>query len=179
MGKGEAKGGGGLTRPSFYGARLVLWGAALLLAGSCATTMKGYTGPSMPPGETALIKTGFYANLLRCDDVEIPSSYLNIAVLPGNHTVQVSLRKQWIADKLLSSQAVGSITFVAEAGHTYTVNASLLPIKEWAGLVAHEYDWQGYVTDLGTGQTIAITADALPVRIDWIYHGSTFDDFPP
>jgi len=179
VGKGEVKGGRGLARLSFYGARLVLFGAAFLLAGSCATTMNGYTGPSMPPDETALIKTGFNANLLRCDDVQIPSSYLNIAVLPGKHTVQLSLRRQWIADKLLYSEAVGSVTFVAEAGHTYTVNASLLPIKEWAGLVAHEYDWQGYVKDLGSGQTIAITAEALPVRFDWIFHGSTFNNSPP
>jgi len=179
MRKGEAKGGRGTARLSFCGVRLVLLGTAFLLAASCAATMKGYTGPSMSAGETALIKTGFYADMLKCDDVRLPSSSLSITVLPGEHTVQLALRRQWVADKLLYSELTASITFVAEAGHTYTVNASLLPTKEWAGLVVHQYDWQGYVKDLGTGQTIAITAEALPVRFDWIYHGSIFNNSPP
>jgi len=165
----------GTTRRTFLGARLALLGMAFLLAGSCAGTMKGYTGPLMPAGETALIKTGFYADILRCDDIRLAPSYLNIIVLPGKHTVEISLRRQWVGDKFLHSEVTGSITFAAVAGHTYSVNANLLPKKEWAGLVEHEYDWQGYVVDQGTGQTIAITTEALPVRVDWIYHGAVLD----
>ncbi len=165
----------GRTHCTFLGARLALLGMAFLLAGSCAGTMRGYTGPSMPAGETALIKTGFYADILRCDDVRLAPSYLNIIVLSGKHTVEISFRRQWVGDKLLHSEVTGSITFAAAAGHTYSVNANLLPIKEWAGLVEHEYDWQGYVKDQGTGQTVAITTEALPVRIEWIYHGAILD----
>ncbi|MGD0659206.1 MAG: hypothetical protein ABSD38_14155 [Syntrophorhabdales bacterium] len=156
----------------FLGARLVLLGMAFLFAGSCAGTMKGYSGPALPAGETALIRAGFDAYILRCDDVRLSHSQLSITVLPGKHTVEISFRRQWVGDKLLLSDVTGSITFAAVAGHTYSVNADLLPIKEWAGLVAHEYDWKGYVKDQGTGQTIAITSEALPVRIEWIYHGS-------
>ena len=165
-----------MARLFFIGARLVLLGTAFLLTGSCAATMNGYPGPSLPASETALIKTGFDADMLSCDDVRLAPSYLNIAVLPGKHTVEISLRRQWVADKLVHSDVTASITFVAEAGHTYSVNASVLPTKEWAGLVAHQYDWQGYVKDEGTGQTIAITAGALPARIDWIYHGSVYQN---
>jgi len=165
----------GRTRCTFLGARLVLLGMAFLFAGSCAETMEGYSGPVLPAGETALIKAGFNADILRCDDVRLSPSQLNITVLPGKHTVEISFRRQWVGDKLLHSDVTGSITFAAEAGHTYSVNANLLPIKEWAGLVAHEYDWRGYTKDQGTGQTIAITSEALPVRVEWIYHGSILD----
>ena len=162
----------GRTRRTFLGARIVLLGMAFLFAGSCAGAMKGYGGPALPAGETALIKTGFNADIVRCDDVRLSPSQLSITVLPGKHTVEISFRRQWVGDKFLHSDVTGSIAFAAEAGRTYSVNADLLPIKEWAGLVAHEYDWRGDVKDQGTGQTIAITSEALPVRIEWIYHGS-------
>ncbi len=171
-GEGREK---GTLRLLLFLARLMLLVMAFLLVVSCAGTMKGYTGPSMPAGETVLIKTGFYADLLRCDDIRLAPSYFNIIVLPGKHIVEISLRRQWIGDKLLHSDVTGSITFAAEAGHTYSVNANLLPGKEWAGLVAHQYDWQGYVKDQGTGQTIAVTTEALPARIEWIYHGAILD----
>jgi hypothetical protein len=168
-GQGREK---GMFRIFLFGARLALLGTALLFAASCAVTMKGYPGPSMPDTETALIKTGFYSKILRCDDIRLVSPYLNIVVLPGKHTVEVAFRKHWVGNKLLLSVVTGTITFVAEGGHTYSVNAQIIPHKQWADLVAHEYDWQGYVKDLGTGQTVAVTTEALPIRVDWIYQGA-------
>jgi len=169
--------GEGMRRRALPGARPLLLGMVFLLLASCAGTMKGYPGSALPSNETAIIKTGPYARMLKCDDQAIGPSQLKVAVLPGKHTIEMGFVRQLRANRVLYSRVTGSVTFQAEAGHTYSVDAELVIDKKWLGLAAGEYDWQGYVKDQGTGQTIARTLEPLPVRTEWIPNGPLYDSY--
>lgn len=159
------------------GAGLLLVGMLFLLLGSCAGAMQRYSGPLLPADRTAIIKTGFYASMERCDDVRPgPFQSSGIAVLPGKHTVEVAFRRQVLGNRVLYSEVTGLVTFVAEAGHTYSVNANLVAESAFLGLIKYNYDWRGYVVDQGTGETIAVTTDALPTRTEWIPNAQLFSN---
>jgi hypothetical protein len=91
--------------------------ASVLLVGSCSTApMKGYTGPERPATETALIRGGTSEiNIESCDGVKVTS--LNISVLPGDHTIEMSF-----SGSMEYSIDTSFLKFTAEAGHTYIVD---------------------------------------------------------
>jgi len=174
---GRDRKGEGTRRRALPGARLLLLGMVFLALASCAGTRKGYPGPALPSNETAIIKTGAYARMLKCDDQAIGPSQLKVAVLPGKHTVEIGFLRRVRANRILYSRLTGSVTFQAEAGHTYVADAELVIEKKWLGLAGGEYDWQGYVKDQGTGQTIARTLEPLPVRTEWIPYGPLYETY--
>ena len=149
-------------------APVLLGGIFLFLASCGGLTLKGYTGPTLPADETAMVRSGAFANIVRCDGLELSSSQLKVAVLPGKHTIEMTMRRQMIGFKLFHSDVIGSATFIAQAGRRYLVDVELVPQDKWLGVVASEYDWAGRILDEGTGETMAVTTGALPVKVDWI-----------
>ena len=59
----------------------LMMGASLLL-GACSTApMQAYSGPALPPGQTALIIGGFHTDLVSVDGMKVSGS--SVAVMPG------------------------------------------------------------------------------------------------
>ncbi len=84
-------------------APVLLGGIFLLLASCTGFTLKGYTGPTLPADQTATVRSGAYGNIVRCDGLKLASSQLNVAVLPGKHTVEMTMRRQLMGSKFLHS----------------------------------------------------------------------------
>jgi len=157
----------------FSRGRLLAAGIGLFLLASCAgETTKGYRDRELAADQTATIEAGSYADIVRCDGAKLTGSQLNVVVLPGIHTVEMNFRRQLVGNRFLYSVSEPpEVAFMTEPGHRYVVNVDLVARSKWMGLVASEYEWNGSVVDKGTGQTIAATAERLPVRTDWIYPG--------
>jgi hypothetical protein len=149
-------------------APVLLGGIFLFLASCGGLTLKGYTGPTLPADDIATVRSGAFANMVRCDGLDLSSTQLKVAVLPGKHTIEMTMRRQLIGFRFFYSDVVGSATFIAQAGRRYLVDVELVPQDKWLGLVASEYDWAGRILDEGTGETMAITTEALPVKVQWI-----------
>jgi hypothetical protein len=150
--------------------------AALLLVGACAAAMKTYEGPVLPADRTAIIESGPYTTIERCDGVRVTSAYLAVAVLPGRHTIDVAFRGQSIGIKFLYASETAPLTFTAEAGHRYVAYATPVPETEWlGGYVVSEYRWVAYVLDKETGKKMA-NSERLPVRM-WPIPGGNYN-FP-
>lgn len=101
----------------------------LFMAEGCATlegTLQAYSGPQLAARETALLKP-VEQTFLSADTVELEyvdgqrvRPYLNAEVLPGEHTVTLSLyttrgNTMWQFQKILA--------FVAEQGQSYIAHA--------------------------------------------------------
>lgn len=131
---------------------------ALFFTGSCTIApLKGYIGPDLPPGETAVIENGVYVDIEKYDDIRLSSSRNRVTVLPGSHSIEAVFRNQMYGDMVLYSRYTAIVTFTAEAGHTYVVYAHM------TGL----HGWQARVIDKKTGDQIA-HSETLPVIREWI-----------
>jgi hypothetical protein len=132
----------------------------------------------LPPDATAIVSSGAYGDLVSCDGVKLSSTQLKVAVLPGEHTIRITMRRQTIGFKVLYSGEVGSVTFVAEAGHRYLADVELIPQGKWLSLATAEYDWIGHIVDRETGRIIGVTTEPLPVRLQWINSPIGLGTFP-
>jgi hypothetical protein len=84
----------------------------------------------------------------------------NVAVLPGEHTVEMRLveAKRPSREYFFYSGATGSVTFIAEAGHRYLVYINFIPAPEPADEgKGSGYNWIGCIQDRSTGKKIAST----------------------
>ena len=145
------------ARHFFIAARLVI-AIISLLASSCAMlTMKGYEGQDLSADKTAVIESGFYLNIDKCDGVDLGIFQNKVIVLPGEHTIEVSFQTQTTGDLVSYSNETVSLTFNTEAGHTYVAQAHLMSAKGWIA----------YVMDKKTGERVA-QSEILPIVQEWI-----------
>jgi hypothetical protein len=141
---------------------------AIAAIGSCsAMTMKGYTGAHLPTTRVAVIESGAYTQIDKCDGIKLNSYSLNIAVKPGTHTIEMAFLRRAIGNRLLYSIETGSVTFVAQEGHRYQVYTDAIPESKWIGLIPTQFVWIGYVKDKTSGEYIART-DPLPLKAEHI-----------
>jgi hypothetical protein len=130
-------------------------------------TTQWYGGQGKPANETAIIESGPYTNIEAIDGKAVTG--LKIAVLPG--TYQVSIKpgepdQQPLGPYLFFSRVIGSISFNAEAGHTYMVYVNFLTEKKPADEIKGSgFVWVAYVVDQSAGKRIAQT-DPLPLEAE-------------
>ena len=159
---------------------VLMLGAVLLLGACSITPMQGYSGPPLPPEQTALITSGFHADLMSIDGMKTTSD--SVAVTPGEHTVVLRLASDvmnpfgYQQAYYLYSHVDGSVTFTAQAGHkyradvdAYTATRKMAEENEtahsgyWYGLGASGFYWRAYVRDQTTEMRIA-TSEPLPLQ---------------
>jgi len=161
----------------------LMLGAALLV-GACSTApMQGYSGPALPPEQTALITSGFHTDLISVDGMRVTST--SVAVTPGVHTIvlrptsDVTNPFGYQQAYYLYSLVDGSVTFTAQAGHRYRADvdaSTATPAMEEAnetasggnrgyGLGASGFVWNGYVRDQTT-QTRVAMSDPMPLQAE-------------
>jgi hypothetical protein len=158
-----------MERNGFSGFTAFLAAAVLLVLASCGgPSMRAYTGPELPVQQTAVVRAGAYAGIVRCDDVKIGPAQNKVSVLPGKHVIEMVMRRQIIGYRFLYSDVIGSAAFVAQAGHRYLADVELVPQDKKLGLIASDYDWAGRVVDEGTGETMAVTTEPLPVKVEYV-----------
>jgi hypothetical protein len=147
--------------------------AALALAACAGSPMKGYTGPVLPAEQTALVKTGPYAELVACDGVKV--SALRVAVLPGERTIEMKPSDQQLDYKrtgfVFRSKVTGSVSFTAEAGHTYVAGVSIVAAPLTDEDIGTGYTWIGTIEDETTHKRVKRT-DRLPLDVLPILFGS-------
>jgi hypothetical protein len=139
--------------------RMIAVGIVLLAVSACAAaTTSGYTGPTLPGDQTALIESGPYTNIEKLDDQTITA--LRVSVLPGEHTVVMrpAEQEQPYREYLFYSRVSGAVKFVAEAGHRYLAYVDFVPAPGPADEAKGSgYTWIGYILDKSTGGKIANT----------------------
>jgi len=95
---------------------------------------KKYVGPYLPEEEIAIIKPGdkmfTHVNIISIDkNVPLYTDESSIVVHPGKHTLFLEAVLDYpFLDKYLYFNQY--LTFNAEAGQVYTLNASILPMKD-------------------------------------------------
>jgi len=151
----------------FHGLGIIALGTAALALAACAgTPMKGYTGPVLPAEQTALVKTGPYAELVTCDGVKV--SALRVAVLPGEHTIEMKPNDQQSdytqTGYMYRSKVIGSISFIAEAGHTYVVGVTIAAVPTTDEEIGSGYSWIGTIEDETTHKKVN-RSDKLPLDV--------------
>jgi hypothetical protein len=130
-----------------------------LLISSCAIApMKGYVGPDLPSDKMAIIENGVYVDIEKYDGINLGFFQNSVAVLPGNHTIEVAFRNQLFESFVLYSEHTAMVKFVAKAGHTYVVYAH----------VTGYYEWQARVIDKKSGDQIT-NSETLPLIREWIH----------
>jgi hypothetical protein len=135
---------------------------------NCAVvTTQWYEGQGKPANETAIIETGPYTNIEAIDGKTVNA--LRIAVLPG--TYQVSIKpgepdQQPLSPYLFYSRVTGSISFTAQAGHTYMVYVKFLTEQKPADEIRGSgFVWIAYILDRSVDKKIAQT-DPLPLEAE-------------
>lgn len=94
---------------------------------------KKYIGPYLPDEEIAIIKPGdktfTHVKILSVDKYIVYPNELSVAVHPGTHTlfIEAVLDYPFLDSDLYFDQY---LTFHAEAGREYTINATILPIEK-------------------------------------------------
>jgi hypothetical protein len=158
-----------MTNMVFHNLRIVVLGLAAFALGACAgTPMQGYTGPVLPSDQTALVRSGPHTDIVTCDGVRV--SGLSVAVLPGEHTIEMNLTDRPDTDGYFGayffySMGTGSVSFTAEAGHKYTVYVNAAPAPATEEEVGTGYTWAGYIEDETTHKRLART-DRLPLGVE-------------
>jgi hypothetical protein len=138
---------------NFFIAKRLITAIAFLLISSCVMLpMKGYKGPDLSADKTAVIESGVYTDLVKCDGVRLGSFQNRVIVLPGDHTIEVSFQIQTISDLILYSRENAFLTFKTEAGHTYAA------YSHWV----QTGGWTVYVIDKKTGEFVA-RSETLPL----------------
>jgi hypothetical protein len=94
-------------------ARPLAAGMAFRLVTSCAVApMKGYSGSDLPASDTAIIESGPNITIEKCDGIRLGFSRLDVIVLPGNHTIEISSITRPEGDMYFYSLAQDSIPSV-------------------------------------------------------------------
>jgi hypothetical protein len=91
---------------------------ALLLTG-CVTTANMYEGPELPRNKIAVVTMGMSLGVLTVDGVKGQGT-MTLKVLPGKHTITL-----FYGDGSRKSTASQTVTFIAEAGRSYHINANV------------------------------------------------------
>jgi hypothetical protein len=151
----------------YHNVRLMAVGIVLLALSACAGAVtKGYTGPTLPADQTALIRSGPYTHIEKCDGLNVPG--LNVAVLPGVHTVEMrpAEQEQPLRNYIFYSRVNGSVSFTAEAGHRYLAYVDFVPGQTPADEEKGSgYTWIGYISDESSEKKVGNTG-SLPLGVE-------------
>jgi hypothetical protein len=158
--------------------RLIPIATLLALTVSCSgLTMKGYEGPGLPAQDVAVFNSGSYTHVERVDGTRVRSLYVNVAVPPGTHTIEVSFVRHIVGAKLLYPAQTATTKVFAEPGHRYMVQAEAIPGALWMGIVPLSFKWVAHVTDQTTGERVAET-ETLPLSVEPVWLQG-YDQLPP
>ena len=117
---------------------LVVIALIFLVGPSFAAPQRMYSGPEKPASETALVMGAtMEINIESCDGVKV--SKLEVTVLPGEHTVEMSPR---------GSTSNAFLKFTADAGHTYIIDVERA--KNIQGAFYHPF-----ILDKTTGKRVS------------------------
>lgn len=126
----------------FYLVFLCVFIPAILMA-ACGPKKK-YAGPYLPDEKIAVVKPGdkvfTHVNILSVDKNPLYTDELSISVQPGPHVffIEAYLDYPFLDSDLYFNQY---LAFEAEAGKTYTIDATILPMeKKGFSWVADEDD---------------------------------------
>jgi len=153
----------------FHNLKIVALGMAVFALGACAgASMQGYTGPALPAGQTALVRSGPYTDLVACDGMKVPG--LSVAVLPGKHAIEMKPSDQldiygYDGAYFFYSRITGSVTFTAEEGRKYLAYVNIAPEPATDEEVGTGYAWTGYIEDETTHKRVART-DRLRLEVE-------------
>ncbi|RJP85066.1 MAG: hypothetical protein C4518_17035 [Desulfobacteraceae bacterium] len=112
---------------------LLVVGVLLAVLASACCVSKKYDGPGLPKEEITLIrpddKEFTPVNILSIDGKVLKTTESSVTVLPGQHVLFVEAMLDY---PLFSKQLYFNmhLPFEAEAGDTYTVHATILPMKK-------------------------------------------------
>ena len=115
----------------------LLFGFLLFSAG--CTTMQSYEGSKLPPEKVALIKGSFglinLASIIEVDGKARGFTEESAEILPGEHAVKIQVRSGW--GSILMPQYIGNktLSFQANAGHTYRVDGTIKKGDTFAWIV--------------------------------------------
>jgi hypothetical protein len=125
-----------MTARNFYIATRLITVLTFILISSCAVLpMKGYEGPDLPADKTAVIENGVYIDIDKFDGMKLGSFRNSVITLPGDHTIEMSFLTQTLSDLVLYSRETASLSFKAEAGHTYVAYARWVSTEGWIALI--------------------------------------------
>jgi len=129
---------------------------------SCAGrfTIKGFGGIEPPREELALVESGPWTKIERCDDLTLGNRHFNVLLFPGEHTIEVSFLQREVGNVIFYSNARATLTFQAEKGKRY---------KAYAEIV-HSSEWVLKITETGSGREVAKSAP-LPLKVEMILFG--------
>ncbi len=156
---------------------LAIAGMALLALSACAP-MKGYPGPALPAGETAIVRSGPYTDLVSVDGMKI--SGLSVALLPGPHTIEVvpsELDQPYEGWWVVGSAVKGVVGFVALAGRSYRASVEFAPRSAPGYEDYSAWSWVGSVQDETTGARVAQTASLPLAAYPYSYRGGGIASF--
>lgn len=119
------------------------------------SVMKEYDGPEFPAHTTAVIESGVYADIESCDGMKLGSFQNKVAVLPGNHIIELTFHTQSMGDTVFYSREAAFVTFNAEAGHTYVAYADTMGNSGWIACIK----------DKKTDEKI-VQSGVLPIEIE-------------
>ncbi|HEX2965779.1 MAG TPA: hypothetical protein VHO84_08335 [Syntrophorhabdaceae bacterium] len=142
---------------------LLAFSTGLMLL-SC-TTVKMYSGPDLPADQVAIIESSdLSVNIESCDG--IPTRYSRLAVLPGEHAVEMSIRESPQGSWTYWSINNSTFSFIAQAGHTYAVGWKVLP---------EAYDlYVVVVRDKTAGGIVPLTSESKPQPLGMYFDSDFF-----
>ncbi|HVN96689.1 MAG TPA: tetratricopeptide repeat protein [Syntrophorhabdaceae bacterium] len=127
---------------------LVLTVSVLLISSCAVAPYKAYTGPDLPPDETALIERASIDIAIKsCDGTEVTSDA--VTVLPGDHTLEMSFNEVG----RYYARNTCFLKFTVEAGHTYRIDKRFSSIPE---------TYEGFVVDQNTGKQVVSGCAYIP-----------------
>lgn len=111
---------------------LLVMGVMLAVSAGPGCVSKQYEGDRLPKDEIALVRVDdkqfTQVNILSVDDKTLKTNESGVAVLPGQHVLFLETMLDY---PLLHKQLYFNmrLPFEAEPGDTYTVHATILPMK--------------------------------------------------
>ncbi|MGD0661228.1 MAG: hypothetical protein ABSD38_24455 [Syntrophorhabdales bacterium] len=147
--------------------RIVLGlGIMVLALALFAQTASAAAAKESAPGETAVVRSGAYTELVSADGAKV--SGLSVTLTPGEHTVVMKLaypinNNEFMGGYFFYSLVNGSVTFNAEPGHQYVayVTTAAGPTKE--DEMGTGFTWVGNIEDKTAHQKVAKT-ETLPLE---------------
>jgi len=168
---------------------MMVFAIVFLVQTTSMASQQGYAGPAKPADETALLKSGAYTEIVSVDGTKVSS--LNVTVLPGEHTLVMKpsypVDGNYATPYFFYSVVNGSVTFKADAGHTYvayartsagqsTENQSAAGYASMEDQTGSGFTWVGYIEDKTDHERVAKT-ETLALQAyprTWGYGGSAF-----
>ncbi|HEX2964854.1 MAG TPA: hypothetical protein VHO84_03680, partial [Syntrophorhabdaceae bacterium] len=144
---------------------LVAFAICLVLVSCAATRM--YSGPELANSQVAIIQSAdLTVTIESLDGKRTPSS--RIAVLPGEHTIEMSFDDRMPGGWVYWSVNNFIFSFIAQAGHTYSVDWKMSPDNYRTYFVV--------LKDKTTGEHVPYTSTSPTQPMDMYFDAGLYRD---